>query len=97
MITALLLAAASPALPVTTPDAAYGAKTIRQLKGHPPLPSRQDKTEKTDLTTRDAVCHPDPTKRVSCDHMALKAREEATAAEPALAASDSLPDAALAE
>jgi hypothetical protein len=64
MISALVLAVAS----LSTPSPA--ALPVRNLKGHPPLPARTSERKASNLP---AACHPDPTKRRSCNHRMAKA------------------------
>ncbi|KHK93337.1 hypothetical protein [Novosphingobium malaysiense] len=75
MISAILLAVAglSAPAPASAPTAAYGADTLRSLKGHPALPERGTERKTANLP---AACHPDPTKSRICRHLLVQAKEE---------------------
>lgn len=85
MISAFLLAIAGlSAAPAPAPaDAfpAYGADTVRSLKGHPPLPAPAKTAKAAAAQTN---CHPEPTKGRICRHNIVQAKQERRNA-PALA------------
>ncbi|MCT2401476.1 hypothetical protein [Novosphingobium mangrovi (ex Huang et al. 2023)] len=77
MISAFLLAVAGLSVPAATPAAipvaAYGANTVKHLKGHPPLPARAEGSKSVNLP---AACHPDPTKSRVCRHHLVQAEQQ---------------------
>lgn len=77
MISALLLAVAGLSTPAAATFPAYGADTVRALKGHAALPkgATQARTASTANT-----CHPEPTKGRTCRHLARQAKQDRTAA-----------------